>query len=102
VTLSPTFIPFTPWVTYDELLGFEDWLVRTGLAATTHPTSLQTRLLLFKGSPLLDSPWMSDVPLTENRFSFDWRHDDDRVEELWRQRRDDAEHAGAVRCCVKC
>ncbi|MGH3913166.1 MAG: radical SAM protein [Pseudonocardiaceae bacterium] len=102
ITLNPTFIPFSPWVDYDELLGFEDWLVRTGLAATTHPTSLQTRLLLFKGSPLLRSPWISDIPLTDAGFHFEWLHEDYRVEQLWQQRRSDAEGAGAVRCCVKC
>ncbi|MFC8192086.1 RCCLKC-tail radical SAM protein [Cellulomonas sp. NPDC057328] len=100
--LIPTFIPFTPWVEYDELLTFEDFLVETGLARTAHPTVLQTRLLLFKGSPLLSSPWVQDVPLQDRGFWFDWRHADPRVDELWQSRRDDAVGAGAVRCCVKC
>lgn len=100
--LYPTFIPFTPWVEYDELLGFEDWLVETGLARVTDPTALQTRLLLFKGSPLLSSPWMEDIATVDRGFWVQWTHPDRRVEELWQQRRTDAEDAGKVRCCVKC
>jgi hopanoid C-3 methylase len=100
--LYPTFIPFTPWVEYDELLGFEDFLVSTGLAEVTDPTALQTRLLLFKGSPLLSSPWMEDVATTDRGFWVDWTHPDQRVEELWRERRAEAQGAGRGRCCVKC
>lgn len=100
--LDPTFIPFTPWIEYEELLTFEDFLVETGLAKVAHPTVLQTRLLLFKGSPLLTSPWIQDVPLQDRGFWHEWTHEDPRVEELWQSRRGDAEDAGAVRCCVKC
>jgi len=100
--LNPTFIPFTPWVHYDELLTFEDFLVETGLARIVHPTALQTRLLLFKGSPLLASPWLQDVDTVDRGFYLEWTHPDRRVEELWQQRRTEAEDVGAVRCCVKC
>jgi radical SAM superfamily enzyme YgiQ (UPF0313 family) len=100
--LYPTFIPFTPWVEYDELLRFEDFLVETGLARVTDPTALQTRLLLFKGSPLLDSPWMEDIATVDRGLWVEWTHPDRRVEELWRERRADAEDVGKVRCCVKC
>ncbi len=100
--LNPTFIPFTPWTGYDELLTFEDFLVETGLAKVTHPTALQTRLLLFKGSPLLDSPWMDGIDTVDRGFYVEWTHPDPRVEALWVERRQDAEDVGAVRCCVKC
>lgn len=100
--LNPTFIPFTPWVRYEELLAFEDFLVETGLAKVTEPTALQTRLLLFKGSPLLSSPWMDDVETVDRGLWLDWRHPDRRVEALWEQRRGEAEGMGKVRCCVKC
>ena len=49
--LAPTFIPFTPWVTYDELLRFDDFLDETNLAPRVTPTARQTRLYLYKGSP---------------------------------------------------
>lgn len=100
--LNPTFIPFTPWTGYDELLAFEDFLVETGLAKVADPTVLQTRLLLFKGSPLLKSPWMEDIEVVDRGYWLDWTHPDKRVDELWEQRRQEAEGAGKVRCCVKC
>jgi len=100
--LNPTFIPFTPWVTYDELLTFEDFLIETGLARVVHPTALQTRLLLFKGSPLLASPWLAEIETVDRGLWLDWRHPDPRVDELWEQRREEAEVAGHGRCCVKC
>jgi hypothetical protein len=100
--LYPTFIPFTPWIEYEELLGFEDFLVGTGLARVTDPTALQTRLLLFKGSPLLSSPWMEDIATADRGFWVEWTHPDRRVEDLWQQRRSEAEGAGRLRCCVKC
>jgi radical SAM superfamily enzyme YgiQ (UPF0313 family) len=100
--LNPTFIPFTPWVRYEELLTFEDFLIETGLARVVHPTALQTRLLLFKGSPLLASPWLQDIDTRDRGFYVEWTHPDRRVEELWQQRRAEAEDVGAVRCCVKC
>jgi radical SAM superfamily enzyme YgiQ (UPF0313 family) len=100
--LYPTFIPFTPWIEYDELLGFEDFLIETGLARVTDPTALQTRLLLFKGSPLLSSPWMEDIATVDRGLWVEWKHPDKRVEELWAERRSDAEDIGKIRCCVKC
>lgn len=102
VELNPTFIPFTPWVEYEELLGFEDFLVETGLARVTDPTALQTRLLLFKGSPLLSSPWLADIEMVDRGFFLEWTHPDPRVDALWQERRIEAEGAGKVRCCVKC
>ena len=77
-------------------------LIETGLARVADPTVLQTRLLLFKGSPLLSSPWMEDVATTDRGFWFDWTHPDRRVDDLWEQRRAAAEGAGRGRCCVKC
>lgn len=102
IQLNPTFIPFTPWITLEELDRFEDFLVDTGLSRVVDPTALQTRLLLFKGSPLLRSPWIADVELSDAGFYYEWRHPDPRVEERWLQRREEAEGAGKVRCCVKC
>jgi radical SAM superfamily enzyme YgiQ (UPF0313 family) len=100
--LNPTFIPFTPWVTYEELMGFEDFLVETDLARVVHPTALQTRLLLYKGSPLLASPWLADIETVDRGLWMEWRHPDPRVEELWEERRTQAEQGGHGRCCVRC
>lgn len=102
VELAPTFIPFTPWVTYDELLGFDDFLEETGLAGRVSPTARQTRLYLYKGSPLLHSGSLDGVTLVERPYDYDWVHTDPRVDELWRELRESAETAGFERCCVRC
>lgn len=100
--LAPTFIPFTPWVTYDELVRFDDFLDETELAPRVSPTARQTRLYLYKGSPLLDSPSLAGVELVERPYDYDWVHTDPRVDDLWQQMRADAETAGFERCCVRC
>jgi hypothetical protein len=45
---------------------------------------------------------MDGVDTVDRGFFVEWTHPDQRVEELWLQRRNDAEGAGKVRCCVKC
>ncbi len=102
IELAPTFIPFTPWVTYDELLRFDDFLEETGLTERITPTGRQTRLYLYKGSPLLGSPHMAGVDLIDQGYLYDWRHSDPRVDELWAELREQADSAGQSRCCVRC
>jgi radical SAM superfamily enzyme YgiQ (UPF0313 family) len=102
VQLAPTFIPFTPWVTYEELLGFDDFLQEMDLADRVSPTARQTRLYLYKGSPLLDTSSLEGVTLVERDLDYDWVHTDPRVDDLWHQMRADAETAGFERCCVRC
>ena len=54
------------------------------------------------GNTLLSSPWMEDVATTDRGFWVEWTHPDRRVEDLWQERRAEAEGAGRGRCCVKC
>lgn len=100
--LRPTFITFTPWVTLTEIEALEDFLDETGIADWVDHTARQTRVLLFKGSPLLGSPWLDGVTLIDRGFYYDWVHPDPAVDELWAQRRQEAVEAGATRCCVRC
>ena len=84
VTLSPTFVAFTPWTTlegYDELLGTIDDLDLTEQVA---PIQLAIRLLITNGSPLLELP---DIQAVITRFdpaslTWPWRHRDPRVDAL--------------------
>ena len=84
VTLSPTFVAFTPWTTleaYDELLRTIDELdVREQVA----PIQLAIRLLITSGSPLLELP---DIQAVVTEFdpaslTWPWRHRDPRVDAL--------------------
>ncbi|AQZ63591.1 hypothetical protein BKM31_20905 [[Actinomadura] parvosata subsp. kistnae] len=100
--LRPSFITFTPWVGLEEIRALESFLEETGIAASVDPTARQTRLLLYKGSPLLGSGWLDGVELIDRGFHYDWTHPDPAVDELWAERHQQAVEAGAGRCCVRC
>jgi len=102
VELRPSLITFTPWVSLAEIEALDDFLAETGLAESVDATARQTRLLLYKGSPLLGSPWLDGIELTDRGFYYDWRHPDPAVDEAWARRRSEAVADGAARCCVRC
>lgn len=102
IELRPTFITFTPWVTLEEIHGLDDFMEETGITDWVDHTARQTRLLLFKGSPLLGTPWLDGIELTDRGFYYDWKHPDPAVDELWAHRRQEAVEVGATRCCVRC
>lgn len=84
VTLSPTFVAFTPWTTlegYDALLRTIDDL---DLTEQVSPIQLAIRLLITNGSPLLELPDIQAV-ITEfdpASLTWPWRHLDPRVDAL--------------------
>lgn len=86
ITLSPTFVAFTPWTTlegYDELLGTIEEL---DLVEQVAPIQLAIRLLITSGSPLLELP---DIQAVISEFdpaslTWPWRHRDPRVDALQR------------------
>ncbi len=102
VQLRPTLITFTPWVGLEDLRWLDEFLDQAGIADAVDYTARQTRLLLYKGSPLLGSPWLEGVELIDRGFYYDWKHPDPRVDQLWATRRQEALEAGATRCCVRC
>lgn len=82
LTLSPTFIPFTPWTTLDgycELLAEID---RLGLVDAVAPVQLTLRLLVPEGSLLLARPELRPhlEPFDAARLFYPWRHPDPRVD----------------------
>jgi tRNA A37 methylthiotransferase MiaB len=84
VTLSPTFVAFTPWTSiegYAELLQTIETLDLTEHVA---PIQLAIRLLITNGSPLLELP---DIQAVVDEFdpaslTWPWRHRDPRVDAL--------------------
>ena len=86
ITLSPTFVAFTPWTTlegYEELLRMIEEL---DLAEQVAPIQLAIRLLITSGSPLLELP---DIQAVVTEFdpaslTWPWRHRDPRVDALQR------------------
>ncbi|MDX2153845.1 MAG: CUAEP/CCAEP-tail radical SAM protein [Bryobacteraceae bacterium] len=84
ITLSPTFIPFTPWTTAD---GYRDLLAlieRLGLIENVSPVQLALRLLVPASSRLLE---LGEVRAVLEGFDpsalvWRWRHPDPQMDAL--------------------
>ena len=102
IVLNPTFIMFNPWVGLDDLAMFSEFVERNDLDAVIDPIQYETRLHLYKGSPLLKNPSIRALELREHEFHFDRKHPDPRVDELYQQSITPAEKGVFKRCCLKC
>ena len=84
VTLRPSFVALTPWTTLDDYLEVLEFVESQRLIYHVEPIQYAIRLLLPPGSSLLDSPhlipWLGE--LDAERFSYDWRHSDLRMEQV--------------------
>ncbi len=60
VEIRPSWMPFTPWTTVDDLVDILDFVARHDLTGNVDPVQLSIRLLVPDGSLLLDSPEMQD------------------------------------------
>lgn len=84
LTLSPTFVPFTPWTTVEGYVELLDLLDEEDLVDQVAPIQLVIRLLVTSGSPLLELP---DIAASVSAFdpaslTWPWRHTDARVDAL--------------------
>jgi len=86
VALVPTFIPFTPWTTVSGYLELLETIYRLDLVESVAPVQLSLRLLLPRGSRLLEQKQLSrDATLKsfdEGRLVFPWQHRDPVVDQL--------------------
>lgn len=102
ITLNPTFIMFNPWVTLEDFPRFHDFLVETNMENLVDPVQFETRLHLYKGSPLLKNDTVRALRMEEQEFHFDWFHPDERVDDLFRASVTPVEEGQFKRCCLKC
>ena len=84
LTLSPTFVTFTPWTTledYRDLLGL---LAATDLVPNVAPIQLAIRLLIPAGSRLLELPEVLALvgEFDQAALSYRWPHPDPRMDRL--------------------
>jgi radical SAM superfamily enzyme YgiQ (UPF0313 family) len=84
LTLHPTFVAFTPWISmegYQELLSL---LAELDLIDHVAPIQLAMRLLIPAGSKLLEMPEVQAIvgPFDEPALVYPWRHPDPRVDRL--------------------
>jgi radical SAM superfamily enzyme YgiQ (UPF0313 family) len=84
MTLLPTFVPFTPWTTFEGYTDLLDVLAEQGLSENVAPIQLAIRLLIPAGSRLLELPEVSAIvgPFDSAALVFPWKHEDARVDAL--------------------
>jgi radical SAM superfamily enzyme YgiQ (UPF0313 family) len=86
VTMTPTFVPFTPWTTVEGYADLLEQIDRLELTEGVAPIQLAIRLLVTAESKLLELPDIRDLvdPFDAQSLTFPWRHADPRVDELQR------------------
>jgi radical SAM superfamily enzyme YgiQ (UPF0313 family) len=84
LTLHPTFVPFTPWTTFEGYLDLLRVLQDEDLAENVAPVQLGIRLLIPEGSRMLE---LEDVrkmvgPFDAESFFYPWANPDPRLDAL--------------------
>jgi radical SAM superfamily enzyme YgiQ (UPF0313 family) len=84
LTLSPTFIPFTPWTTLNGYRDLLATLAAMDLIPNVAPIQLALRLLITAQSPLLELPDVQQVVWGFNPVSLvhPWQHPDPAIDAL--------------------
>lgn len=84
LTLSPTFVAFTPWTSLDGYVDLLQTIHALGIVEHVSPVQLGIRLLITQGSRLLE---LADItalvaPFDATTLTFPWRHSDPRLDAL--------------------
>jgi hypothetical protein len=102
IKLSPAFIMFNPWTRMEDLVTFSKFVEKNDLDTIIDPIQYETRLHLYKGSPLLSVPSIKALELSEYEFNYEWKHPDPQIEEVFTQILTPPEEGVFKRCCLKC
>jgi radical SAM superfamily enzyme YgiQ (UPF0313 family) len=84
MTLHPTFVPFTPWTTIEGYLDLLGVIRDEQLAENVAPIQLGIRLLIPRGSRLLELEEVRGIvgPFDAESLVFPWRNEDERLDLL--------------------
>ena len=84
ISMQPTFVPFTPWTTLEGYLELLRQIVKLELIDGVAPVQLSIRLLLPRGSSLVDSEDREEwLGLFDSKMlGYSWRHSNSRVDTL--------------------
>jgi radical SAM superfamily enzyme YgiQ (UPF0313 family) len=74
IDVRPSFLPFTPWTTRDDLVTLVDFVADHDLVGSVDPVQYTIRLLLPAGSLLLDQPDLAPHlgEWDDDRLTFAW------------------------------
>ena len=76
LTLQPTFVPFTPWTTFENYLDLLENLRQLNLIESVAPIQLAIRLLIPAGSRLLELEEIRQIvgPFDSNALVYPWNN----------------------------
>jgi hypothetical protein len=85
LALNPTFVTFTPWTTPENYLDLLELIGELGLAGNIAPIQYAIRLLIPRGSRLLELAEVQDLVGEFNApsLAYPWAHPDPRVDQLY-------------------
>lgn len=84
IAINPTFVAFTPWTSLDSYLDFVATIDHLGLVRNVSPIQYAIRLLIPRGSRLLELPETSQFTgeFDEQALAYRWSHPDPRMDRL--------------------
>lgn len=84
IEIRPSWLPFTPWATPQDILEMFDFIVANEMVGNVDPVHYTIRLLVPKGSLLLDqpeiAPYLGDYD--RDRLTYEWQAGDPRLDLL--------------------
>jgi hypothetical protein len=77
----PSWLPFLPWTTVEDVLAITDFIVEHELVGSVDPVQLSIRLLIPRGSLMLQVPEMEPYlgPYDPDALSYSWTAADPRT-----------------------
>jgi len=90
ITLQPTFVPFTPWTTFENYLDLLEQIRRLELIPAVAPIQLAIRLLVTAGSRLLETEEVRNqlAPFDAKSLTYPWKHSDPGIDRLCEELQD--------------
>lgn len=90
ITLQPTFVPFTPWTTREQIADLFEQLARLELTEAVAPVQLAIRLLITAGSRLLEIDGLRKLvdAFDANALVYPWKHPDPVIDNLCEELQD--------------
>jgi hypothetical protein len=84
IGLQPTFVPFTPWTTFENYLDLLEQVRRLELIGAVTPIQLAIRLLVTAGSRLLDIEEVRNGigPFDAQSLIYPWHHGNPEIDRL--------------------
>jgi radical SAM superfamily enzyme YgiQ (UPF0313 family) len=82
LTLSPTFVAFTPWTSHDDYLDLLRAIRELDLIENVAPIQLAIRLLVPAGSKLLELEDLDVETFDPVALSYRWQHPDPEMDQL--------------------